>query len=237
MRSDKRILAIIPARGGSKGLPKKNIRELCGKPLIGYAIEALRHSVYDIEIIISTDSKEIADVGERYGVKTVFRPAELATDTALVKDAMIYTLKYLRGIGKEYDCVLLIEPTSPLRESIDIDKSLDMFLSDEKNDCLATFSRLIHPVTRLWKIENNEPIVYLEGANPFKPRQKQEYAYYMNGLVYVFNVTTLLHNMSETLFVGKQVALVTEREVVDIDNEFDFFLAEQILSYYKHKKQ
>lgn len=231
MSLEKKILAIIPARGGSKGLPGKNIKKFCGKPLIGYAIEILNKSKYTIDTYISTDSKEIEAVGKEFGVETVMRPAELATDTALVADAIKYTITYLQGRGKAYDVVLLIEATSPLRIAKDVDDSLDLYFKEADTDCLATFSMLEHPVTRLWKIRDNVPSVFMDGANPFLPRQQQEYGYYMNGLVYVFKVETLMGNQTNSLFIGKQLALITEHPVIDIDDARDFFIAEQLYKY------
>lgn len=235
MYNGKKILAIIPARGGSKGLPGKNIKKLLGKPLIVYAIEAIKSSKYPVDIVISTDSEEIADVGREHFVETIFRPDYLATDTSLVKDAILYTIDYLENKGRLYDTMILIEPTSPLREAKDIDDSLDLFFKDEDADCLATYSMLEHPITRLWKIESNLPSIYLKKANPFKRRQDQEYVYYINGLVYVLKINTLKMNNSDSLFMGKQLALITDKKVVDIDNEFDFYIAEQILKYKNNK--
>lgn len=233
MNNGNKILAIIPARGGSKGLPGKNIKKLLGKPLIAYAIESIRSSKYSIDIIISTDSEEISNVGREYNAQTVYRPKNLATDTSLVKDAILYTINYLENIGNVYDTMILIEPTSPLRTAKDIDDSLDLFFKEKDADCLATYSMLEHPITRLWKIENNVPSIYLKEANPFKRRQDQEYVYYINGLVYVLKVDTLKSNNSDSLFMGKQLALITDKKVVDIDDEFDFYFAEQILKYQK----
>lgn len=235
MSLEKKILAVIPARGGSKGLPGKNIKEFCGKPLIAYAIDVLKKSKYAIDVYISTDSEKIETVGKVYGVETVMRPAELSTDTALVGDAIKYTIAYLGKRGKVYDAVLLIEATSPLRTVKDVDDSLDLYFKEDDTDCLATFSMLEHPVTRLWKIKGNVPYVFIDRANPFLPRQQQEYGYYINGLVYVFNARTLMENQTNSLFIGKQIALVTEHPVIDIDNALDFFMAEQLFKYLKNE--
>jgi CMP-N-acetylneuraminic acid synthetase len=229
MDKNKKILAIIPARGGSKGLPGKNIRPLLGKPLIGYAIDAIRQSKYDIDIYVSTDSDEIANVALQCGVETIKRPDELATDKALVKDAIQYTIKELEKRGQKYDAMLLIEATSPMRDGADIDESLDKYFSKEGVDCVATFSEMDPPVTRTWKIENDVPSPFIEGSNPFRPRQEQISGYYINGLVYVFNVNTLMNNHTDTLFVGNQLAVITKKLVVDIDNIDDFRIAEYLL--------
>lgn len=234
MKKDNSILAIIPARGGSKGLPGKNIKPLLGKPLLHYAVEAIRNSKYQIDIVISTDSEEIAKSGEEVGVETIKRPSYLATDKALVKDAIQYTIGILSEQGREYETLLLIEVTSPFREGKDIDQCLDFYFKNPDADCLATFSEMDPPVTRVWKIENNVPTPFIKGSNPFRPRQEQTSGFYMNGLVYVFKISTLINNQEDTLFVGKQLAMITEKKVVDIDTQFDFDLAELIL---KNKKK
>lgn len=237
MYNEKRILAIIPARGGSKGLPGKNIRPLLGKPLLCYAIEALRASRFPIDIVLSTDSREIAEVGMLNQVEIVPRPAELAADSSMVIDAIKYTIEYLESRGRYYDFVLLIEATSPLRDSSDIDESIEAFVKAKDADCLATFSKLEHPVTRLWNIEEDRPTVFVEGADPFKRRQEQEYVYYINGLVYIMKIDTLKTNKTKSIFSGNVIAQITSKPVIDIDDEYDFFLAEQVLKYKKNKDE
>ena len=229
MNMRKKVLAIIPARGGSKGLPGKNIKPLLGKPLLVYAIDAIRESRYDIDIVISTDSDEIARVGASVGVETVRRPDSLSTDRSLVKDAVQYTIRELEKQGRVYEDMLLIEATSPLREGVDIDECLDVYYRNPGADCLATFSEIDPPVTRVWDIHDNVPTPFIKGSNPFKPRQEQISGYDINGLVYVFRVSTLMANNTETMFVGKQLAVITRKTVVDIDNQQDFNIAELLL--------
>jgi CMP-N-acetylneuraminic acid synthetase len=226
-----KILAIIPARGGSKGLPGKNIKLLLGKPLIAYAIEAVKESKYSIDIVISTDSNEIAEVGNQFGVTSVMRPTELATDTSLVIDAVKYTINYLKQTGQIYDILLLIEPTSPLRNGDDIDNVLDLFLHTRSFDAIATFSKLEHPITRLWLIDNDIPKPLLSDADPFKRRQDQKCGYYINGLVYAFKILNLEKNNYQSFYSDKFGAMITDKKVIDIDNEYDFFIAEQLLKY------
>jgi CMP-N-acetylneuraminic acid synthetase len=232
---ENKILAIIPARGGSKGLPGKNIKLLLGKPLIAYAIDAIKLSKYPIDIVISTDSNEIAQIGEAFDTPSVIRPPELATDTSLVIDAVKYTIDTLKKTNKLYNTLLLIEPTSPLRDSEDIDDVLDFFFKWSYN-AVATFSKLEHPVTRLWKIENNIPIPFISGTDPFKRRQDQQYGYYINGLVYAFRIQNLEKNDYQSFYNDKFGSVITNKKVVDIDDEYDFFLAEQLLKYNNEHK-
>ncbi|CEO88250.1 acylneuraminate cytidylyltransferase family protein [Syntrophaceticus schinkii] len=126
MYKGKKILGLIPARGGSKGLPGKNIKPLCGKPLIAWAIEQGLASKYLDKVIVSTDDEEIAKVSRSFGAEVPFmRPGELATDAAKTIDVVVHALEFLkqRG-GLEFDYLALLEPTSPLRKNGDIDKSI-----------------------------------------------------------------------------------------------------------------
>lgn len=138
MYKGKRILAIIPARGGSKGLPGKNIRELCGKPLIAWSIEHAQKSKYVDEIFISTDSQEIADVAENYGAPCPeLRPAELARDTAPSSEFIVYTLNKMKNENNPFDYFILLEPTSPLRDVEDVDKSIEMLIDSPESESLC----------------------------------------------------------------------------------------------------
>ena len=122
MIKNKTILAIITARGGSKEIPGKNIKELAGKPLIAWTVEAGKRSRYLDRIIVSTDSKEIADVARRYGAEVPFlRPAELSGDLAHQEDAILHAMNYMEGQSQKYDWVAILTPTHPLRSESEID--------------------------------------------------------------------------------------------------------------------
>lgn len=126
MINGKRVIAIIPARGGSKRLPRKNVLSLAGKPLIGWSIEAAQQSKYIDEIFVSTDDQEISDVAFQFGVNVPeLRPIELATDTASSTDVLIYTL---RKFGQQSNIIVSLQPTSPLRTAKHIDEALALCL-------------------------------------------------------------------------------------------------------------
>jgi CMP-N-acetylneuraminic acid synthetase len=126
MINGKSVIAIIPARGGSKGLPGKNIMLLCGKPLVVWSIEAGLSCQYIDEVMVTTDSEDIASIAKKFGASVPFlRPAELATDTASSFDVVIHALDFFdMEFGKSFDYILLLEPTSPMRESDDLDSML-----------------------------------------------------------------------------------------------------------------
>ena len=139
MYQEHKILAIIPARGGSKGIPNKNIIDLCGKPLIAYSIEAAKKSQYIDDVIVSTDSTIIQNISLTYGAEIPFlRPAELATDTAKTIDCMLYTIKQLALSNRHYTLVVLLQPTQPIRKPEWIDEAIIQLLNSNYNHRFRT---------------------------------------------------------------------------------------------------
>ena len=232
MINDKRVLAIIPARGGSKGLPGKNIRSFCGKPLIAWPIGIAKQSKYVDKVLVSTDAEDIGAVAQEYEAEVSWRPDELASDTAIVADMLRYIINETRRNGENYDIIVLLEATSPMRTLEMVDECIEK-LDSEKYDSVATFSESDPPPTRLWKIENGLASTFLPHANPWLPRQQQEVAYHLNGLVYGFKISKFLEENSTTLFVGKGAAVITDVQCVDIDTLDDFELAEMLLGKQK----
>jgi len=138
MYKNKRILALIPARGGSKGLPGKNTLSFHGKPLIAHSISQAFESKYLDKVMVSTDSEKIASVSQKYGAFVPFlRPKSLANSKSNMTDVVIHALNYLSRKGEDYDMVLLLQPTSPLRISEDIDKAIELFF--EKKSFFSCF--------------------------------------------------------------------------------------------------
>ena len=232
------IVAIIPARGGSKGLPGKNIKPLIGKPLIAHAIDCALNSAFAIDVVVSTDSDEIATVAKQYNAQVVMRPPAMAQDTSLVIDAIRYTLKYLQEVQhKKYDAFLLLEPTAPLRLTSDIDDVIKI-LSDDAVDSVATFTETHTPPTRLWAIDKNNVVPFIEGSNPFLPRQSHKKGYFLNGIIYGLKIKTLeQHPESISILLGNMRAhIIPSERAVDIDNEIDFVIAEEILKRTHERK-
>ena len=130
MIQGKRVLALIPARGGSKGIKDKNIRPVAGKPLIAYSIEAGKNCEYVDDVVITTDSERIKAVAEEHGAWVPFlRPDELASDTATTLDAVLHAVNTLKEMGKEYDILVILQPTSPLRDSADLSGALEKYMA------------------------------------------------------------------------------------------------------------
>lgn len=147
------MIAIIPARGGSKGLPGKNIKEMCGKPLIAYTIEVALKSKSIDHVILSTDDEEIATVAKKYGAEVPFmRPAELASDTAMAVDNYIYTIGRLeKEWNTKIDSFVVLQPTSPLRIAEDVDGAVELF-NTRKADSVVTYVKEAHPVFGIRKL-------------------------------------------------------------------------------------
>jgi CMP-N-acetylneuraminic acid synthetase len=221
----KKILAFVPARMGSKGLPGKNIRSFCGKPLVAYPIEIAKRSQYIDEIIISTNCVEISNVAQKYGANVVVRPEHLATDTALVADAIRDVISKL---VQKYDIMVLLEATSPLRTVELVDRCIEQIV-EHGVDSIATFSKAETPPTRLWSITGANANPYLGDAIPWKPRQEHQAYYRLNALVYAFDIKQFLDTGSKSIFFGKAEALITEGPAIDIDTLEDFMIAEYIM--------
>jgi CMP-N,N'-diacetyllegionaminic acid synthase len=228
MLNRKRVTAIVPARGGSKSVPGKNIRALGGKPLLAWSIEVAKQVSEIDSIIVSTDDREIASVGRTYGAEVYARPAHLATDEALVIDALKNLLDTLAVEVKTPEWVVLLEPTCPLRSVDDVRNCLKL-VANGGYDSVATFKDADLNPHRAWRIVDGLPEVFIDGAVPWLPRQKLPKAYQLNGAVYVFRAS-LLAQEAQSLLVGKVGAVVMPRDrSQDIDDSIDFTIVEALL--------
>jgi len=228
MLNGKRVIAVIPARGGSKSVPGKNIRALAGKPLLAWSIEVARQVSEIDRILVSTDDPQIVSVGRAYGAEVYARPAHLATDEALVIDALKDLLETLRKERETPEWVILLEPTCPLRTPQDVRSCLNL-VAQGGCDSVATFKDAELNPHRAWRITNGVPEVFIAGSVPWLPRQKLPKAYQLNGAVYVFRAD-LLREEAKSLLVGKLGAVLMPRErSQDIDDSVDFTIVEALL--------
>ena len=227
MIKDKRVIAVIPARGGSKSVPQKNIKLLAGKPLIAWSIEAARATPEIDRIIVSTDDEKIASVAREYGAEVYERPAHLATDQALVIDALRDLIRRLHDEGEASEIIVLLEPTCPLRSPEDIRESL--MLLGGGLDSVATFKEAELNPHRAWRIDQNRPEVFVPGAVPWLPRQKLPKAYQLNGAVYAFVGNGLWQDGVALLFGNTGAVIMPKERSVDIDDEVDFEIVETLL--------
>lgn len=227
MYKDKKILALIPARGGSKGIPNKNITDLAGKPLIAYSIDACKGSRFVDDIVVSTDSEKIATIARTFGAEVPFmRPEELAMDTSKTLDAVLHAVSELKKQGREYDSIVLIQPTQPLRTSEDIDGAIDTYYINSEQDVVSVCEVSEHPL--LMRTLKEGVLVPLLDKSSTCRRQDMDKYYKVNGCVYVNSVNNLNENTS---FNDNLIPYVMDRShSVDIDEPADLKYAEVVIT-------
>ncbi|MFK8046290.1 MAG: acylneuraminate cytidylyltransferase family protein [Crocinitomicaceae bacterium] len=222
------VLGLIPARGGSKGLPGKNIRLLNGKPLIAYSIDSALTSQKVSHVVVSTDDKKIADISKKQGAKVPFlRPVNIASDTASSRDVIIHALKHYKQTGIEFDYIVLLQPTSPFRKEGDIDKAIDLAIETSADLVVSAFETDSNPYYVLFEEDENGHLKNSKTGN-FTRRQDCPKVYELNGSIYVFKTKALLQ--SEGLKFEKTLKFLMDRNYsVDIDSIEDFEYAEYLL--------
>ncbi|OZB49337.1 MAG: CMP-N-acetlyneuraminic acid synthetase [Polynucleobacter sp. 39-45-136] len=231
MIDGKSILAIIPARAGSKRLPRKNLIYLGDKPLIGWTIEAaLGCSLID-EVIVSTDDREIADISIKYGAKVPFmRPVALASDEATSIDVIEHAVNFYDDVlGKSFDYVILLQPTSPLRNSQDIAESIDL-LSIKNANAIISVCEAEHSPLWMNTLPSDQSMngFLLNGVRNIRSQDLDKY-YRLNGAIYICSIKKLMEQ--KTLFIDKEIyayPMSIERSI-DIDTYLDYLVAVAIL--------
>lgn len=227
-----RVLGIIPARGGSKGVPRKNIRLLCGKPLLSYTIDAALRSTRLTRTILSTEDAEIAEVGESLGIDVPFmRPAELAEDTTPTLPVVLHAVTTLENKGEYYDAVCLLQPTNPLRRSEDIDASIEL-LQTSGADSVISVLRVPHeynPKWVYWRNEIGELVLTTGESSPVSRRQDLPPAFHRDGSIYVTR-RNVLDEYGDLYGAKVQGYELDHQLCVNIDTNEDWELAEKILA-------
>lgn len=230
MIKGKKLLALIPARGGSKAVPRKNIKNLNGKPLMAWTIEAARKSRYIDKVVVSTDDDEIMTIAKKYGSEAPFkRPKELASDNAKMMDVVLHCIKFFQNLDEEYDIIILLQPTSPLRGAYDIDKAIEYFVKKKARAIVGVVKCEHSPqwagvLPRDHSMKNFIPENIRE-----KNRQEIRTFYRINGAVYLADIGFIINKRN--WYGPKTFAYIMKREnSVDIDNLFDFMLAEFIMN-------
>lgn len=231
MIQGKSVLVLVPARGGSKGLPGKNIRLLLGKPLIGWSVEQGRASQYVDAVVVSTDDAAIADAAREHGAETPFmRPPELASDTASSIDVILHALETLERADRRYDLLVLLEPTSPLRETTDIDAALEALLAHPEAQSIVGVA----------KVESGHPSFLLRRngmlVEPYAPkefsairRQDLDELFFLEGTVYITWVDALRERRS---FYHEHTMpyVVPKYKSFEIDDLTDFTVIEALMT-------
>lgn len=220
-------MAVIPARGGSKGIKNKNIIDLNGKPLIAYSVFAAKQSKYIDRVVVSTDSEKIAQVAEEHGADVPFlRPAELASDTAKTIDAILHCVKELKKRQDEYDVLVLLQPTQPLRTSQDIDRALEIFCANGMRSLVSVREVEEHPIL-VRTIDKDGALKPLLAMNSTVRRQDMPKYYLVDGSIYINKIEDINENTS---FNDNEIPYIIKAEhSVDIDEMRDLQIAELYL--------
>ncbi len=222
----KSFLSIIPARGGSKRLPRKNILKILDKPLIAYSIEAGLNSKYIDKLIVSSDDDEILSISKDYGAEIVKRPANLAEDTTTTFD----TLKHVvENISEEYEYIVLLQATSPLRKSSHIDEAIKL-LEEKKADAIISVCEMEH--SPLWSNtlpSDNSMKLFLKDEIKNKRSQDLEKYYRLNGAIYICRTDKFLENKGFFLEENIYAYIMDRKDSIDIDEEIDFIIASEFI--------
>jgi N-acylneuraminate cytidylyltransferase len=226
-----RVIAVIPARGGSKGVPRKNVRPLAGRPAIVWTIELARAIPELARVIVSTDDDAIAAVSVAAGAEVYRRPPHLATDDAMVVDALRDLAGRLSDEGETARCWVLLEPTAPLRTVGDVRDCLSMLLDPAARcDCVATFHEAARNPYRAWRIEEGTAAKLFRDAPEGVPRQQLPLAYHLDGNAYAFRIDRVPAG-ARTILNGRIGAVIVPAERgFEIDEPIDFEIVEFLLT-------
>lgn len=222
------VVAVVPARGGSRGIPAKNLRLLGGRTLLQRSIDCAQAVEIVDAVVVTTDSEDIAAHAESCGAQVVHRPPELAADDSLVIDAIRHARDVLISSGVSLRVMVLLEPTSPLRLPDDVLSCVTLLL-DEDLDSVATFTEASLNPQRAWRLTDGRPSPFIDGAIPWIRRQDLPEAYELNGAVYAFR-PDVLDGEGPGLLGGRMAGVVMPKErSTDIDEEMDLAVAQLLL--------
>lgn len=228
-----KVLGVIPARGGSKGIPRKNIAPLLGKPLLAYTAEAALSSARLSRVVLSTDDEEIAAVGRTWGVDVPFmRPVSLALDDTPTIPVIQDVVRNLADMGERYDAVFILQPTNPLRRSEDIDGAIDLLERTDADSVIAFVDVGEKHPARMKFIDEHLRVSDPPFAEQFEGQRRQDLPkmYLREGSVYVTRMKVL---MEQNSIRGKDCRawIIPPERACNIDTELDLFLAEQLLRF------
>lgn len=220
----KKVLTIIPARGGSKGLPGKNIKYMNGKPLLAHTIEQALLTEYEHKIVVSTDCDEIGEVAIKFGAEFLRRPENLSGDTATSESALMHALNHYESLNFAPDYICFLQCTSPIRSKTDIQNAMDQLIFENSDSLLS-----VSPNHRfIWRNGENGPYSINYDFKNRKRRQDLEPEFVENGSIYIFKPWVLKENNNR---LGGKVSLylMPEESSFEIDSAFDFFIIESLM--------
>jgi len=233
-----RVIGVIPARGGSKGVHRKNLAPLMGKPLVAYTIEAGLRARLLTDLVVSTEDEEIAAVCREWGASVPFsRPAELATDTATSLPVVQHAVREMeRNTGQPYDIVAMLQPTTPLRLAEDIDAGIQLLIRTRADSVVSVVEVGGHHPFRMKRIVGDNCLInYIDqGFEDMRPRQELPPVYIRSGALYIARRSLI---MEQNTFVGPDCrAYIMEQErSVNIDNPNELYLAECLIKNMREK--
>lgn len=228
MPTNPKVLAIVPARGGSKRLPRKNVADLGGKPLIDWTIEAALQSKIPTKILVSSDDNEILQVADRFhSITALKRPTNLATDTATTAAVIAHALEEEASIGNLYDTIIILQPTSPLRSGDDIEKAYKRYISGT-GETVVTICEVDHPMEFCGPITSSGHFDCPAMKNQ-KRSQNYPMHYRLNGAIYILSENFFKKNLS--LFTSSVAGSIMPQErSVDIDSHLDFIYCTSLIN-------
>ena len=220
-------LAIIPAKGASTRLPKKNILPLAGKPLVGWTIEAAIDSKQFNKVVVSSEDDGVLDVASKWPVELIKRPPKLAVDPAGCIDVAKHVITELESHGEEYGCITILMPTSPFRTAQDISSAMESFLNNNIN-CLISVSEFSHTPFNALVINEQNQLAPINTSGFGKKTQELPVAYRPNGAIFIMEINTI--KSSSSLFPEPMCPYIMSQErSIDIDNQLDLEWAEFFL--------
>lgn len=232
-----KILAIIPARSGSKGLKDKNVRLLENKPLLAYTVEAAIKSHIFTEVMVSTESEEYGQISRKYGAKVPFlRSDDLSTDQASSWDVVREVIMEYQKLGKIFDICVLLQPTSPLRNERNICDALAFFYA-KKAEAVSSVCEVDHPVEWCFEMDQNQSFANF-AKSPYRNMRRQQLkkTYRENGAIYIFKTEKIMDKRYD-IYSDRSYAFIMDRlNSIDIDSEEDFYLAEAVLNLQRRER-
>jgi CMP-N,N'-diacetyllegionaminic acid synthase len=216
----KKILAVIPARGGSKGLPRKNIVDLAGKPLIAWTIEASLNSKYINKTIVSSDDKEILDISSDYGAEIIKRPLSLASDTTNSESVVKHAIDHLEKQGEVFDIVILLQPTSPLRDYRDINNAFEKMIASNAS-AIISVTEIDRKILKAFKKNSSGFLSAVSNKNySFMRRQDLPQVFMPNGAIYIVSKNIFMESNSFFTDKTSYFSMPLEKSI-DIDSKDD----------------
>ena len=225
-----KIICVVPARGGSKGVPRKNVKKLAGKPLIAYTIQQARKSKYIDRVIVSTENKEIADIARKYKAEVPFvRPKKLAGDNVATVDVLLHVIDWLKKNEKyDFDILVLLHATAPLRNISDIDDSIKILVEKKADNVFSVTEAQRNPYFNMVEVDKKGRVA-LSKKGAFPTRQSAPKVYDMNASVYVW-WKDVLKKEKGIFLKNSRIYIMPKSRSIDIDDDVDFRIAELLKS-------